>query len=1060
MRPNGSPRLGPIAVFLAVSIGCAFWFIVLRDAPDLSKPNSSAAPSLRNGRVDASRVSDRSLPTSEPERTTLPPLTLTVQSTEPLRAFTIDAVPVNEARLLPMERWSKRFDGETAGSAGGIQRIDLAPPRLPAWIIVRGDNGWLGAGLGAAGGSLDLELRAPERISGRVETTGGDGIDRAHVRIEPLEPDSALAALLAIEAVEARTRADGSFECRGLVPGRVLVTARADGYADDLAECEVPRSAAVTLTLRPGTTVRGTVLDAATKAPIAGASIAVYLRASATTVDPLVRSTTADDGSFGPVAVPIRPHRAALVARADGYATRSEGIDVAADGAAPPLTLELTAQTTATGTTKDAAGAPLADVKIDVFDKETLGLLGTWFSNERGELVVDRLDPSRNLTCQLSKPGFESMGYTWNDPTHFPAEFVLPTAGTLRGRITNDRGEPVAARVRLIEDSPIIGRGASLETTSDARSGAYVFSGVRRYRHLLDVLAPGYAPARVYPLLTVPGEQTQDVVLEPGARIEGRVTSASTAAPIAGASVRLADVDSGGTFVAALPGTTTTNADGTFALDHVPTAQAAQLVIFAPSHASAYVDASVRAAAAPPFVEVALDPAAALDVRVRDASGRFVRTFDVTLAETTGAWSTQRVAQGDLLRFDDLRPGSYDLAVRIPERIAGMARQFTYDVVPLAAGEQREVVIDLARGATVRGQLHGAGVRRFFESIEVVSIDAHGTPVRNCRIAEDGAFTLVAHPAGTYQFLVNSMNACVRSARSVTVDVPATGEFVLDLDAPTNGLFAWAIDASDEVRMDASVELAFVERAPSSPAHVKYARVQTATASVDDGAMSFFATLPGRYLALARAPGCGFATFAFEIVDDSTWIEHEFVLGPEGFVRARVRDLDGALVDGAASRLFFPSDPTGHLPRKAAAAQLPTVHAFDGLAAGAYRFAARAPGHFEASVACDVRAGETTDVELVMRRLGGLRIVVVGKDEAPLAGVPITVIDETTGTDVTAWFETMGVKASPASMTSDVDGSLRLTGLPEGPVRVELGGAFTQSAVSPGASTELVVRAP
>lgn len=1048
-------------LFLAVSIGCAFWSIVLRDGPQRSEVDSASPTPNSSGSDAAAPNSEQARSSPDPLRTPTAPLTIELHTTEPLRALTVDAIPGLDGRLLPHERWTRRCDGDAVRTSDGVVRVDVSPPRLPAWIVVRGDNGWVAAGFAETAGLLALDLRAGEHIAGRVETTVGDGVDRARVRIEPAAVESALAALLAIEPAEAVTRAEGSFEVRGLVAGRARIIASATNLADDEATVELPTSSPVTLTLRAGSILRGTVVDARSNAPIADASITVFLRASATaSLDTLTRATTIADGSFGPLAVPVRPHRATVVASAPGYAASSAIVDPANPGIETHLALELAPPSSATGTTKDDRGNPLAGVRVDVFDKETLGALGTWFSDADGTLVVDGLDASRNLTCQLSKPGFESVGYTWNDPTHFPAEFVVPTAGVVRGRVTNERGEPVAARLVLIEDNPIIGRGVSFTTHSDATTGAYEFPGVRRYRHLLDVFAQGYAPQRVFPLLTVPGEQTHDIVLDPGARVEGRVTDAGTGAPIAGARVRIADVDSGGTFVAALDGDTTTNADGSFSIESVPTSRRFHLVVSAPAHASALVECRVDSGAPTPTVTVALEPASTLDVRVRDASGRFVRGFDLTLSETSGTWSTQRVANGDRVRFDDLRPGTYDLAVRIPERIGGSARQFTYDVVPLSVGEAREFVVDLARGATVRGQLHGAGVRRFFESIEVVSLDASRTPARACRIAEDGTFTLVAHPAGTHQFLVHSLNACVQSGRSVTVDVPTEGEFVLDLDAPTCGLFAWAIDASNEVRMDASVELALVERAASTPSHVKYARTQTATAAVDDGAMSFFATLPGRYLALARAPGCGFATFAFEIVDDSTWIEHEFVLGPEGFVRARVLDVDGVLVQTASTRLFLPDDPTGHLPRKADPRALPTTHAFDGLAPGTYRLGARAQGFFEASMPCDVRANETTSIDLVMRRLGDLRITVVGANDAPLSGIALTVIDETTGTDVSTWIGSMGVKATPAPMTTSDDGTLTLTGLPEGSMRVGIGDAFTQTVVRAGESNALVVRAP
>ena len=74
--------------------------------------------------------------------------------------------------------------------------------------------------------------------------------------------------------------ADGSFELRGIPPGRVRVRARADGFLEpDNQEVDLTpgqTSAELVFTVKPGTYVTGTVVDAATGQPVGDAQVTAY----------------------------------------------------------------------------------------------------------------------------------------------------------------------------------------------------------------------------------------------------------------------------------------------------------------------------------------------------------------------------------------------------------------------------------------------------------------------------------------------------------------------------------------------------------------------------------------------------------------------------------------------------------------------------------------------------------------------------------------------------------------------------------------------------------------
>lgn len=155
-----------------------------------------------------------------------------------------------------------------------------------------------GVASGAAG--LTLKLGAGGGIRGVVRSASGSPVAAFSVLVSivrgPLEREQI--------ATRSFVDAEGRYEIEGLGPGDLEVVAAALGSAPSLpARVTIPDPPGdpvqVDLALASGARLRGTVLDAKTQAPIAGARIELEGLLAASQEVPLVSSaTTGEDGAF------------------------------------------------------------------------------------------------------------------------------------------------------------------------------------------------------------------------------------------------------------------------------------------------------------------------------------------------------------------------------------------------------------------------------------------------------------------------------------------------------------------------------------------------------------------------------------------------------------------------------------------------------------------------------------------------------------------------------------------------------------------------------------------
>jgi RNA polymerase sigma factor (sigma-70 family) len=221
--------------------------------------------------------------------------------------------------------------------------------------------------LGAAGSGGALGSAS---VSGRVVDENGSPVIGAVVAAEPnlgfppaqgdLRPDG-----------QVTTNADGSFVVSGLDPGLYDVSASCDGHAPSnvttvtLAD---KGSAAVTLALRAGGVLTGTVEAASGAGPVTEFTVVLLDKQGLKETPAVVRSIVDAGGRFTLTDIP--PGSYEVLAAANGHAPSArQQVDVPAPPAeGAPVDLALAAGGTISGTVSAADGSPLTWAKVTVED--------------------------------------------------------------------------------------------------------------------------------------------------------------------------------------------------------------------------------------------------------------------------------------------------------------------------------------------------------------------------------------------------------------------------------------------------------------------------------------------------------------------------------------------------------------------------------------------------------------------------------------------------------------------------------------------------------------------
>ncbi len=376
------------------------------------------------------------------------------------------------------------------------------------------------------------------------------------------------------------TDAKGQFEFADLGAGRYDLAVSAAGFAAlRVPGIKVaPQAGEVdlgTVLLEPGVAIEGIVVDPRGE-PIAEAEVSVlagenWVRSFNRTQAEKPNKVVTDSSGFFSLHDLRSGSKVQFHVTRDGFLAQT--VEHVEAPSVEPVKVTLEPAWSLAGKVLDTDGRPISGAQV-MASKSAAGLMAnaqgrSTITDEEGHFELDRLAPGRlNLKAWAKgylptlKPALE-LG-----PQHQPeeVELTLQRGAVIAGKVLSDNAEPVAgamvslARDRQISD-PLSWTGGSTTSTDD--DGKYRLEGVPL--GLVSVEAHDHRNARVVKDLQVEaGENTLDLVFEPGFEISGRVVD-SSGQPVADARVS--------TRPSGLMGRTSSDfsaADGSFTLSGLP----------------------------------------------------------------------------------------------------------------------------------------------------------------------------------------------------------------------------------------------------------------------------------------------------------------------------------------------------------------------------------------------------------------------------------------------------------------------------------------------------------
>lgn len=420
-------------------------------------------------------------------------------------------------------------------SGGEVHLLAQAPGFLPAQVATTGD----------ADEPLVLVLRRPLRLSGRV-LHGDQPVAGATIQ---LTSDS-------VHDLAVTSDRDGRFVFTGAGEGSVTLTGdkgRLHGTLTfDLAE-EGPE---VALLLVEAAQVSGTVTDARTGTPLAGAE--VELRGED---DGFASAQTQDDGRYS---LPLGPGTFTLRVADERHLSASIALRVA-EGQQVVQDVALQAGNALSGRVVDGRGAPIAgaSVHVEVADnREVEGTAHTATTDGEGRFALQGLSDGPQVIVASAADHPEL-----SQPLSLPSREVTLTMrdGTvIEGEVQGPQGPLSSARVEVAPAADVRG-GAVASAQTDDR-GHFRVGGLTAGAATVVALAEGLAPSDPVSLEVQDGQTARvQITLQPGLEIRGKVVD-DQGAPIGEAMIEgYADT----TTRAPLPGrnaSATSGADGSFVL--------------------------------------------------------------------------------------------------------------------------------------------------------------------------------------------------------------------------------------------------------------------------------------------------------------------------------------------------------------------------------------------------------------------------------------------------------------------------------------------------------------
>ncbi|MFK8001513.1 MAG: carboxypeptidase regulatory-like domain-containing protein [Polyangiales bacterium] len=409
-------------------------------------------------------------------------------------------------------------------------------PESPARVSA---TGWARAF--AEAGVTDVELVRPATLAGHVVDTSGIPVE-CDIQAWNINEDGEV-----IDEVGhvTQTNTSGAFSLSEVAPGSVRVVARAAGFATESVVADVGR-ANLRLVLTPAGTLAGVVRDAAGQ-PARGATVVL----AGSGVWPPREYQSDDDGRYR--IDDVAPGVYELWARAthERSPPRS-GITLEA-GDALFVPLQMVPGDHVEGIVVNAEGAPIAGAEVLVVDGGLALAPIRVTTGADGRFHIEPLLPVAYERSYLAQATGYLPGQTGAAGSSDELRIVLEPGATLRGRVVDERGRPVAgALVQWLmnrrpspaapgndlgvttgpvppipfADSPPVAVGFG-DSTSD-ENGEFVIAGVQAGAGEILASHGDFAPSAREATDLLPGTTIEGItlILREGGVLEGRLVDA------------------------------------------------------------------------------------------------------------------------------------------------------------------------------------------------------------------------------------------------------------------------------------------------------------------------------------------------------------------------------------------------------------------------------------------------------------------------------------------------------------------------------------------------------
>jgi protocatechuate 3,4-dioxygenase beta subunit len=678
----------------------------------------------------------------------------------------------------------------------------------------------------ASAGEITVVLDPAAALSGRVVRADGRGLAAASLSLQDFgTPPAAVAGGVTDE--------EGRFTLADLAAGAYELKIAHDDGISATRQVQAP-AADLRVELAPSGTVRGRVVDAATRAPVAAFQVHLTRqprpgRAADDFADGRSEEIEAADGTF--VVEGLPPGAATLYVRAEGYRMRTiENVAVTGDADAPAIDVALEPGVAIKGRVT-ADGAALADAQVSggvQGGHEDSGAT----SDENGDYELKGL-PAGEVTLRVSKQGYQSARRTVDARPGTRVDIALSRGLTLSGVVVAD--EAGVAKARVGAYSGTLDADAQSATTDDA--GRFTLTGLSPGRYTVTASAEGKGQARLEDVDIATAGQVRLVIdRQNRAVLTGTVVGAGGGGEGQPSIVVVYVNDSEGRTAYAMA-----DASGAFRIEDAPAGHVTAV--------AAEMAGPVRRSTPPRELTLAPGSETATVLEFKEDA---VITGTVTRAgaPVPNASVDFRIAsgvQGASAPTD--REGRYRIGLAAGEYRVHVAGERVSFQTELVVKESASFDIDVTGGG-LRGRVVDAATQAPLPDVEV-SLWLAGksdTPAHTATTTAEGAFEALELREGSYR-LLTSRKGYGQQVREIEVARGGSVDVRLELQ-PAEGVTVTVTDARDGRPLSAIVVVRDADRRIVANRH---------SGADDKGAV----TIPladGPYLLSTSATGYGTAT--------------------------------------------------------------------------------------------------------------------------------------------------------------------------------------------------------